>query len=122
MRGVDVARLGARGVFTLAVGFSGLACVALAGPIRETFARLGLPLALAVLVGVWKLLGAAALWLPGRPRLREWAFAGFVFLLSGAVVLHLAAGDSLAQSAGPMMLLALCAVVYRLDGVRGAKA
>lgn len=102
-------------VFTASVALSGLACVTLADPIRESFGRLGLPHALAVLVGAWKLLGAAALWLPGPAWAREWAYAGFAFLFSGAVVLHLAAGDALAASAAPALLLVLGVALWRRD-------
>lgn len=110
-----VLHLAVTAVLALGAAFSGAACLALAEPIRETFQRLGLPLPLAGLVGGWKLLGAAALLLPGRPRLREWAHAGFAFLFSGAVFLHLAAGDSLAATGGPLLLLALALVASALD-------
>lgn len=114
IRAHEFGRVVTTAVFTLAAAFSGLACVTLAEPIRETFHRLGLPLSLALLVGAWKLLGAVALWLPGRALLREWAYAGFAFLFSGALVLHLAAGDSPAASSGPALLLALGAASYGL--------
>lgn len=62
---------------------------------------LGIPAALLTLMGVWKLLGLTALAAPGLDRVlgsrldqvREWAYAGFFFDLSGAAYLHGAAGD-----------------------------
>lgn len=66
----------------------------------EMAETLGIPLALLTLIGVWKLLGVAALVTPGLDRrgphiqrLREWAYAGFFFDLTGAAFLHMAVGD-----------------------------
>lgn len=101
-------------LFALVVAFSGVACVTLAAPIREVFGRLQLPLALAVFVGGWKLVGAVALFVPRRPRLKEWVFSGFCFLFSGAVFLHLAAGDGLAQTSAPLCLLIFTLINYGL--------
>jgi hypothetical protein len=54
---------------------------------------LGYPLYFVTLLGVWKLLGVVAILWPGFPRLKEWAYAGIAFDLSGATVSHLAVGD-----------------------------
>ena len=50
---------------------------------------LGYPAYFLVILGVWKLLGVVAIAAPGLPRLKEWAYAGFSFDLSGAFVSHL---------------------------------
>ncbi|GAA3935626.1 DoxX family protein [Hymenobacter algoricola] len=55
--------------------------------------HLGYPAYLSPFLGVAKLLGVAAILVPGFPRLREWAYAGFVFDLSGALYSGLAVGD-----------------------------
>jgi uncharacterized membrane protein YphA (DoxX/SURF4 family) len=55
-------------------------------------ARLGYPAYFLVILGVWKLLGAIALSIPRFPRLKEWAYAGVVFDLTGAVASQLASG------------------------------
>ncbi|SHJ36923.1 DoxX-like family protein [Hymenobacter daecheongensis DSM 21074] len=57
------------------------------------FQHLGYPAYLLPFLGVAKLLGVAALLVPGFPRLREWAYAGFVFDLSGALYSGIAVGD-----------------------------
>jgi hypothetical protein len=54
---------------------------------------LGYPAYVVTLLGVWKVLGAVAVTVPGYPRLKEWAYAGVVFDLSGAAVSHLASGS-----------------------------
>lgn len=68
--------------------------------------HLGYPAYFLSLIGLWKLLGVAAILLPGFPRLKEWAYAGFFFVMSGAAFSHLAAGDSAAAVAPAAVLLA----------------
>ena len=36
------------------------------------------------IIGVWKVLGAIAILVPGFPRLKEWAYAGIFFDVTGA--------------------------------------
>ena len=52
----------------------------------------GYPVYLLTILGVWKLLGVIALLVPGFPRLKEWAYAGFFFDLTGAAVWFIARG------------------------------
>lgn len=94
-------------LLTLAALMSGWPTLTFAEPIPEVFARLGLSRDLAVLLGASKLVGAVGLHMYRWPRVRQWAQAGFVYLFGGAVVLHLAAGDTLAQMGAPLMLFAL---------------
>lgn len=54
--------------------------------------RLGYPSYFLAILGIWKLLGAIALAVPRFPRLKEWAYAGAIFDLTGAVLSQLAAG------------------------------
>src|SRR6516165_2039263 len=54
--------------------------------VREVIERLGYPTYFLVILGVWKLLGAVALVIPRFPRLKEWAYAGVVFNLTGALI------------------------------------
>ncbi|HEV2196841.1 MAG TPA: DoxX family protein [Candidatus Acidoferrum sp.] len=56
--------------------------------VRGLIERLGYPLYFLVILGIWKLLGAVALVIPGFPRLKEWAYAGVFFDLTGAVALQ----------------------------------
>lgn len=52
---------------------------------RSLIERLGYPSYFLVILGIWKLLGAVALVIPGFPRLKEWAYAGVIFDLTGAI-------------------------------------
>lgn len=59
--------------------------------------HIGYPMSVLRLLGVAKILGVIAILVPGYPRLKEWAYAGFVFDLTGALHAGLAVGDPLVQ-------------------------
>ena len=74
------------------------------------FLRLGYPAYFLSLIGVWKVLGTVAILVPGRPLVKEWAYAGFFFTMSGAVVSHLAMGDAITDWL-PALLLSLLTLI-----------
>jgi len=74
--------------------------------------HLGYPSYLATLLGVWQVLGAVAILVPGFPRLKEWAYAGMFFDLSGAIVSHLVVADRLVKILGPLALLGVAAASW----------
>jgi hypothetical protein len=92
-------------LFSLALGASGLADLAHAQPLVDAFDALGYPGYLLTLLGGWKLLGVIAILAPGVPRLKEWAYAGFFFELSGGAFSHLASGVG-----SPTMTIVLAAL------------
>ncbi|MBA3683369.1 MAG: DoxX family protein, partial [Bacteroidetes bacterium] len=51
----------------------------------DGFAEMGLPKYLVPFLGVAKALGVIAILVPGFPRLKEWAYAGLMFDLIGAI-------------------------------------
>lgn len=55
--------------------------------------HLGYPVYLLTILGAWKVAGVLVLLLPGFTLLKEWAYAGFFFLMTGAVISHLVSGD-----------------------------
>lgn len=69
--------------------------------------HLGYPVYFMTLLGVWKILGVAALLAPGFPLLKEWAYAGFFFAMSGAIASHLASGSPLNEIFPSLLLLTL---------------
>ena len=77
-------------VFELALG--GVWDILRVPQVRDLIERLGYPQYLLVILGIWKLLGAVALVIPRFPRLKEWAYAGVLFDLTGAVASLLASG------------------------------
>jgi len=69
--------------------------------------HLGYPIYFLSIIGVWKILGVAAILIPKFPVVKEWAYAGFFFLMSGAIISHLAMGDAAKELFGPTLLLIL---------------
>ena len=82
--------------------------------VLTTMRHLGYPAYFAVLLGVWKLAGASVIAAPGLPRLKEWAYAGFVFDLTAAAVSHAAVGDSAGDIIAPLVFLALVLASWAL--------
>jgi hypothetical protein len=73
---------------------------------------LGYPLYLLTILGIWKVLGTVAVLIPRFPLLKEWAYAGFFFAMSGAIFSHLACGDSAKEFFGPVLLVVLTVVSW----------
>lgn len=100
----------------LALGMISTAAVQLVQMEEETnmMVRLGYPLYLLTLLGVWKILGVITVLMPKLPLLKEWAYAGFFFAMSGAVISHMAVGDNPKTLFGPTLLIVLTAVSWYL--------
>ena len=73
----------------------------------EVMTRLGYPLYFLTIIGVWKILGVIAVFVPKFPVVKEWAYAGFFFAMSGAVFSHVAVGDPAIECFGPVLLIVL---------------
>jgi hypothetical protein len=85
------------------------------GPqVVATMAHLGYPAFLALLLGAWKLLGVGAILAPGLPRLKEWAYAGMFFDVTGAAVSHTVAGDPAPAVVTPLVILAFVMASWAL--------
>lgn len=67
--------------------------------VRDVVTHLGYPSYFLVLLGTWKVLGAAVLLLPRQPLLKEWAYAGAFFTYTGAMISHLTTGYALSEVA-----------------------
>lgn len=78
----------------------------------DMMTRLGYPLYFLTIIGVWKILGVLAVLFPRTPLVKEWAYAGFFFAMSGAVASHIAAGDPAKELFGPMLLIVLTVVSW----------
>ncbi|MBL7932766.1 MAG: DoxX family protein [Bacteroidia bacterium] len=75
----------------------------------EGFAKAGLPSFMIPLLGVAKLLGAVAIVNPWFNGIKEWAYAGFTFVLIGAIWVHAATHTPFAM---PLIFLILLAISY----------
>ena len=76
-------------------------------PVADVVTHLGYPLYFLGIIGIWKLLGAIALLVPGYPRLKEWAYAGIFFELSGAAASWLACEHNMGEAVAPILLALL---------------
>lgn len=77
----------------------------------EGFAHVGYPQQLRIILGIAKPLGTIVLLVPGLPKLREWAYAGFTFAWISAFVAHYLAKDG-AKAFMPVILLVVLAISY----------
>ncbi|WP_421896243.1 DoxX family protein [Marinoscillum sp.] len=74
--------------------------------------QLGYPEYLLTMLGTWKILGVVAILTPRFALLKEWAYAGFFFNMSGAVYSHWAAGSDPTEFFGPVLLIVLTATSW----------
>jgi uncharacterized membrane protein YphA (DoxX/SURF4 family) len=79
-----------------------------------TLAQLGYPPYVLDILGLWKLLAVIAVLVPGFPRLKEWAYAGFFFELTGAAASHAFVGNDVGQILAPLGFLALVMASWAL--------
>ena len=81
------------------------------------FKHLGYPPYLLVFLGTAKILGVVAVLIPGLPRIKEWAFAGLTFDVTGALYSHLSIGDPPGAWTPAVIALALVGgsyIAYRM--------
>jgi hypothetical protein len=100
--------------FSLVMTGSAVLFLSGAPKVAQSLGALGYPAYLAKLLGAAKLCGVAALWLPAPKALREWAYAGFVFNLLGAVASHMASPGPRSHALQPAVLLVPLLLSYLL--------
>jgi len=88
----------------LAVGMlqSGIFAVLRTKQWVDLVTNLGYPVYLLTILGTWKILGVIAILIPRFPLIKEWAYAGFFFAMTGALASHVAMGDSGKAIWGPL--------------------
>lgn len=77
------------------------------GGYNEIITKLHYPLYVLSILGVWKILGVIAILIPKFPLLKEWAYAGFFFAMSGAAISHFGVGQSFTEALPALILLAV---------------
>lgn len=75
------------------------------GGYNEIVTKLGYPLYLLSIIGTWKILGVIAILIPKYQLLKEWAYAGFFFVMTGAAISHLAVGQPFVETIPALILL-----------------
>jgi hypothetical protein len=78
----------------------------------ELFNHLGYPVYFLIILAVWKILGVVTVLVPKIPLLKEWAYAGFFFAMSGAIFSHIALRDSFSETFPSVLLLVLTMVSW----------
>jgi hypothetical protein len=102
------------GLLGLMFAFGAFADLSRGPQVIEGMSHLGYPAYFATILGAWKALGAIALVAPRLPLVKEWAYAGMFFDLSGASLSHASSGDPLAKVIIPLVLIALLVASWAL--------
>jgi hypothetical protein len=100
------------GTFAALIALSGTAFLVGPAPVVEGIRRLGYPPYFTPLLGIAKLLGVAVLLAPRARILREWAYAGFTFLLIAAISSHTLSKDGVAHAVPAIVCLGLLLASY----------
>ena len=98
----------------LALGMTSGGIVQLIQMKEETdmMTRLGYPNYLLLILGTWKILGVIAVLIPKFPLLKEWAYAGFFFSMTGAAISHMIIGDPVSDILPSTLLIILTLVSW----------
>lgn len=75
------------------------------GGYNDIVTQLGYPLYVLSIIGTWKILGVVIILIPKFPLIKEWAYAGFFFVMSGALLSHLIVGQAFSEAIPSLILL-----------------
>ena len=114
MKGQSIAYWVTTGIVVLLVLSGGIMQIMRRPDAVEGIVRLGDPVYFVVVLGVWKVLGSIALVAPKLPLVKEWAYAGFFFDLTGAAISHVAMSSSIGNIVGPLVFAALAIASWAL--------
>ena len=101
-------------IYWIATGF--LAFGMLAGGVQQLLqigayvdivTQLGYPIYMLSILGGWKILGVIAILIPKFPLIKEWAYAGFFFAMSGAAISHITVGQPFSEAVPSLILLSV---------------
>jgi len=98
----------------LAVGMlaGGLQQLLQVGGYVAIITHLGYPKYFMSIIGAWKILGVITILIPGVRILKEWAYAGFFFVMSGAVISHLYMGETIKEIYPSLTLLIMTVISW----------
>lgn len=89
------------GLLSFFIFSGGLMQALLVKNVVQGFKPLGYPTYFISLIGIWKVLGVIAILIPKFKLLKEWAYAGLFFTMTGAVISHIASNDISVQIVAP---------------------
>lgn len=101
-------------ILVFGIGSGGAAELARVPANIEGIVQLGYPVYFIVMIGFWKVLGAFALLVPRFPRLKEWAYAGIFFNMTGAAVSNAVSGNPGWHVAVNLIFVALAVASWAL--------
>ena len=105
-------------ICTVLIGLSflsgGAAELLRAPQVVEGMTHLGYPVYFVTILGIWKVLGAGVVLLPGFALVKEWAYAGMIFDLTGATASHVASGDDVRHILTPLVLAVVVVASWAL--------
>lgn len=78
----------------------------------EIITNLGYPVYMLSILGAWKILGVIAILVPKLKLIKEWAYAGFFFAMSGAAISHLATGQAFSEAIPSLVLLFMTVISW----------
>jgi len=82
--------------------------------LMEAMQNIGFPLYVRYILGSWYIAAAIAFLIPAAPRVKEWAYAGVAFAMTGALAAHFFSGDGVPEYAPPIVIASLAAASYWL--------
>jgi len=74
--------------------------------------QLGYPDYFLSIIGIAKIIGTAIVLLPKLPLLKEWTYAGFVFMMSGAIASHISMQNTITDIFPALLLLSLSLISW----------
>jgi hypothetical protein len=102
------------GLVAFFIGSGGLAYALQVPDVVQGVVALGFPVHFVVLLGVWKVLGSIAILVPRFPLVKEWAYAGIMFDLTGAASASIATGGEWWHVGAPLSIAVLVAASWAL--------
>ena len=102
------------GILSFCIFSGGLAQALQVKGVVEGFKPLGYPTYFISIIGVWKMLGIIAILIPGFKLLKEWAYAGIFFTMTGAVISHIASNDIHPQIIAPALFAVFAVLSWYL--------
>jgi uncharacterized membrane protein YphA (DoxX/SURF4 family) len=82
--------------------------------IAQEMAHLGYPGYFLTILGTWKILGAITILIPDFKRIKEWAYAGMIFDLTGAAVSRFSSGDEISMWLIPLLIVCVAITSWAL--------
>jgi uncharacterized membrane protein len=82
------------------------------GGYNEIVTKLGYPLYLLSIIGTWKIIGVVAILIPKYKLVKEWAYAGFFFVMTGAAISHIIVGQPFVEAMPAIVLLVTIVVSW----------